>query len=245
MRIEDIEYMVRGSRMVGHLAIDDGPPRSRPGVLVCHEGPGLDEHAKGRAERLAGLGYAAFALDYHGEGKPLEQDEMMGRLGALMGDPDRIRELADAGLAILLAQDEVDPTRVAAIGYCFGGTMALELARSGADLAVVVGFHSGLGTQRPARPSEVKAGILVCIGADDPMVPAEQRAAFEQEMRAADVDWRMNLYGGAVHSFTNPNAELSGFPGVAYHQPTDERSWRAMLDFFDERLGPVDRTLNR
>jgi dienelactone hydrolase len=239
MRIEDIEYTVGGRRMVGHLAIADGQPGSRPGVLVCHEGPGLDEHAKGRAERLAGLGYAAFALDYHGDGKPLQQDEMMGRLGALMGDPDTTRELAHAGLAILLAQEEVDPTRLAAIGYCFGGTMALELARSGADLGVVVGFHSGLGTQRPARSGEVRAGILVCIGADDPMVPAEHRAAFEQEMRDADVDWRMNLYGGAVHSFTNPNAEMSGFPGVAYHQPTDERSWRAMLDFFDERLGPV------
>jgi len=164
---------------------------------------------------------------------------MMGRLGALMGDPEEIRELAEAGLGVLLAQDEVDPARVAAIGYCFGGTMALELARSGADLAVAVGFHSGLGTQRPARAGQVKAGILVCIGADDPMVPAEQRLAFEEEMRAAEVDWRLNLYGGAVHSFTNPRAGLSGFPGVAYHQPTDERSWRAMLDFFDERLGPV------
>jgi dienelactone hydrolase len=238
MRIEDIEYTVGGNRMVGHLAVHDERSGPRPGVLVCHEGPGLDEHAKGRAERLAGVGYAAFALDYHGDGRPLERDEMMGRLGALMGDTDKIREAASAGLAILLAQDEVDPARVAAIGYCFGGTMALELARSGADLAAVVGFHSGLGTQRPARAGDIKAGILVCIGADDPMVPAEQRAAFEQEMRAADVDWRMNIYGGAVHSFTNPNAELSGFPGVAYHQLTDERSWRAMLDFFDERLGP-------
>ncbi len=117
--------------------------------------------------------------------------------------------------------------------------MALELARSGADVDVVVGFHSGLGTRRPARHGEVKAGILVCIGADDPMVPSEQRATFEQEMRAAEVDWRMNIYGGAVHSFTNPKAGLSGFPGVAYDQRTDERSWRAMLDFIDERLGPA------
>ena len=239
MRIEDIDYTVGGRRMIGHLAVGEGPAGSRPGVLVCHEGPGLDEHAKGRAERLADLGYAAFALDYHGDGKPLERDEMMGRLGGLMGDPDQIRELARAGLSILLAQDEVDASRMAAIGYCFGGTMALELARSGAELAAVVGFHSGLGTGRPAQPGEVRASILVCIGADDPMVPAEQRSAFEAEMRAADVDWRMNLYGGAVHSFTNPNAELSGFPGVAYHQATDERSWRAMLDFFGERFGPV------
>jgi dienelactone hydrolase len=239
MRIEDIEYTVEGTRMIGHLAVDDERPGVRPGVLVCHEGPGLDEHAKGRAERLAGLGYAAFALDYHGEGKPLQRDEMMGRLGPLMGEPERIRDLGRAGMEILLAQGEVDPTRVAAIGYCFGGTMALELARSGASLSVVVGFHSGLGTNSPAHPGDIKAGILVCIGSEDPMVPAEQRAAFEQEMRAAEVDWRMNIYGGAVHSFTNPEAEIMGFPGVGYHQPTDERSWRAMLDFFDERFGPV------
>src|SRR5438067_343706 len=142
MRIEDIEYTVGDRRMVGHLAVDESSPGSRPGVLVCHEGPGLDGHAKGRAERLAGLGFAAFALDYHGEGKPLERDEMMGRLGTLMGDPDQIRELARAGLSILLAQEEVDPARLAAIGYCFGGTMALELARSGAELGAVVGFHS-------------------------------------------------------------------------------------------------------
>jgi dienelactone hydrolase len=239
MRIEDVEYTVGGSRMVGHLAIDDEKSGPRPGVLVCHEGPGLDEHAKDRAERLAGLGYAAFALDYHGEGKPLERDEVMERLGVLMGDPDTTRELGRAGLAILLAQAEVDPTRVAAIGYCFGGTMALELARDGADLAVVVGFHSGLGTRRPAQAGGVKAGILVCIGADDPLVPAEQRVAFEEEMRAGDVDWRMNIYGGAVHSFTNPNADLAGIPAVAYSQRTDQRSWRAMLDFFDERFGPA------
>jgi len=236
MRIEDVEYTVGGSRMVGHLVIDEEPSGPRPGVLVCHEGPGLDEHAKDRAERLARLGYAAFALDYHGDGKPLVRDEVMGRLGALMGDPDKIQQLGRAGLAILLDQPEVDPARVAAIGYCFGGTMALELARGGADLAVVVGFHSGLGTQRPAQAGAVKAEILVCIGADDPMVPLEQRAAFEQEMRGAEVSWRMNIYGGTVHSFTNPNADLAGIPGVAYEQLTDERSWRAMLDFFDERL---------
>jgi dienelactone hydrolase len=239
MRIEDIEYRAGGIDMIGHLAVDDERPGSRPGVLVCHEGFGLDEHAKGRADRLASLGYAAFALDYHGGGKPLAREDAMARLGTLMGDADMIRGLASAGLEILLAQEEVDRARLAAIGFCFGGTMALELARGGADLGVVVGFHSGLQTPRPAGAGDVKAGILVCIGADDPLVPAEQRAAFEQEMRAAEVDWRMNIYGGAVHSFTNPNASLAGIPGLAYDEATDERSWRAMLDFFDERFGPV------
>ena len=163
----------------------------------------------------------------------------MKRIGAFYRDPLRVRDIAMAGLEILLQEPRTDPQRLAAIGYCFGGTMALELARGGADLAVAVGFHSGLQTQRPAVAGEVKAKVLVCIGADDPIVPPEQRLAFEQEMRAAEVDWRMNLYGGAEHSFTNPNAGQSGMPGLAYDQATDERSWRAMLDFFDERLGPV------
>jgi dienelactone hydrolase len=239
MRIEDIEYTVAGIRYVGHVASEEGTERSRPAVLVCHEGTGLDEHAKDRAERLAGLGYVAFALDYFGDGQPIPRDELMARLGPLMADPDLTRELAAAGLAVLLDQEETDPSRVAAIGYCFGGTMALELARSGADLGAVVGFHSGLATRRPAQAGEVKAPILVCVGADDPMVPSEQRAAFEEEMRAAEVDWRMNLYGGAVHSFTNPKATGADMPGIAYHGPTDQRSWRAMLDFFEERFGPV------
>lgn len=237
--MKDIEYAFEGRRLVGHLAVDDQRTGKRPAVLIAHEGPGLDDHAKGRAERLAGLGYIAFALDYHGDGKPLPRDGMMERLGALMGDPDRTRALGRAGLEVLLAQEEADPGRVAAIGYCFGGTLALELARSGADLAAVVGFHSGLSTSRPEDARNIKGSVLVCIGADDPLVPAAQRVGFEEEMRAAGVDWRMNLYGGAVHSFTNPGADPSAFAGVAYHRPTDERSWRAMLDLFDEKLGPV------
>jgi dienelactone hydrolase len=236
MRVEDIEYTVEGRRMVGHLAVDDERSGKRPAVLVAHEGPGLDDHAKGRAERLAGLGYVAFALDYHGDGKPVPLDEMMARLGPLMSNPDKTRTLARAGLDILLAQEQTDPDRVAAIGYCFGGTMALELARSGADLVAVVGFHAGLGTSRPEDARQIKGSVLVCIGAEDPLIPAEQRAAFEQEMREGGVDWRMNLYGGAVHSFTNPRADGSGVPGVAFHGPTDERSWRAMLDLFEERF---------
>ena len=237
MRIEDIEYAAEGRRLVGHLAVDDARTGRRPAVLVCHEGPGLDEHAKDRAERLAALGYAAFALDYHGDGKRLEPERVMERLGGLMGKPDSIRQLARAGLEVLIAQPEVDPTRIAAIGYCFGGTMALELARDGADISVVVGFHSGLATQSPAKAGQVKAAILACIGADDPLVPTEQRIAFEEEMRAGDVDWRLYLYGRAEHSFTNPKAGDMAMAGVAYHEPTDQRTWRAMLDFFDERFG--------
>jgi len=229
----DIEYHHDGNRYVGHLALPDGEA-SAPAVLVCHEGPGLDEHAKGMAVRLADLGFIAFALDYHGDGQPLELSQLRERLGPLRDSPELTRALGLAGLQVLLAQPRVDPACVAAIGFCFGGTMALELARAGTDLRAVVGFHSGLGTSHPQDASAITATVLVCIGADDPMIPAEQRAEFEQEMRAGGVDWRMHLHGGAVHSFTNPNAGRMGNPAVAYHELTASRSWRAMLDLFDE-----------
>ena len=216
--------------------IRTGP--SRPAILVAHEGPGLSDHAKGRARRLAGLGYVAFALDYHGDGVPLPREQMMERLGPLMSDPERTRVLARAGLAQLLAQPTADPARVGAIGFCFGGTMVLELARGGAEVKATVGFHSGLQTARPGDAHQITGSVLVCIGADDPMIPPAQRQAFEDEMRAGEVDWRMNVYGGAVHSFTNVDASGFGMPGIGYHEPTDRRSWAAMLDLFDEQFGP-------
>ncbi len=236
MRIEDIAYTAEGRDMLGMLAVDESYEGARPAVLVCHEGPGLEDHAKTKATRLAELGYIAFALDYHGGGKPMAGDEMMARVMGLMGAPEETRRLGTAGLDVLLAQPGVDASRVAAIGYCFGGTMALELARGGADLKAVVGFHSGLATARPQDAANITGKVLVCIGADDAMVPLEQRIAFEEEMRAADVDWRMNVYGGARHSFTNPRADDFGMDAVKYHQPTDERSWRAMIDLFGESI---------
>jgi dienelactone hydrolase len=239
VRIDDIEYEADGRRMVGHLAVDESKTGRRPAVLLAHEGGGLDDNVKGRADRLAQLGYVAFALDYFGDGKPPPREEAMERLMPLMSDPDRIRALGRAGLDVLLAQPEADPDRVAAIGFCFGGTMVLELARSGADLKAVVGFHSGLATTRPDDARNIVGRVLVCIGADDPLVPPEQRRAFEEEMRAGGVDWRMHVHGGAKHSFTNVNAHQVGIPGIEYHQPTDERSWRAMIDLFDEALGPI------
>ncbi len=234
METKSISYDFAGTEMIGYLALPDAPG-PRPGVLVSHEGPGLDVHAKSKADRLAALGYVAFALDYHGGGQRMaDMAAMMAKLGTLRDDPLAIRALGKAGLAVLLAQPQVDHARVAAIGYCFGGTMSLELARAGIDLKAAIGFHSGLGTARPEDATNITAKVLVCIGADDPLIPVEQRSAFEAEMRAGNVDWRMNLYGGAAHSFTNPNASQMGMPGIAYHQLTDERSWRAMLDLFAE-----------
>lgn len=237
METREIEYQADGMRAVGYLAIPDGTDK-RPGVLVSHEGPGIDDHAKGRARRIAEeLGYVAFALDYIGDGQRLaDLQQTMARLGPLMADPLKTRRIGQAGLDVLTAQPRVDTDRLAAIGYCFGGTMSLELARGGAPLKAVVGFHSGLATARPDDASNITGKVLVCIGTEDPLIPPDQRADFEKEMRAGGVDWRMNLYGGAAHSFTNPSASAMGVPGIEYHQPTDLRSWDAMLDLFNETL---------
>jgi dienelactone hydrolase len=240
MRHEDIGYEADGLDMIGHLVVDESRTTPGPAVLVSHEGGGLDDHAKGKAERLAALGYVVFALDYHGGGARPPREQAMAHLQAIRQDPDRIRAIGRAGLDLLLAQEATDPARVAAIGFCFGGTLSLELARGGADLKAVVGFHSGLSTPRPADARNIVGSVLVCIGSEDPIVTPEQRAGFEQEMRDAGVDWRLDLYGGAGHSFTNPAADELGLAGFGYDASTDERSWRAMIDLFDERFGRPD-----
>jgi len=238
MQSEDIEYFIDGTRYVGHMATPEGDGL-RPAVLVCHEGPGLTGHARDRARRLADeLGYVAFALDYHGDGKPLAPDDVMPRLVPLMNDKTETRKRARAGLDVLLSHPLADPARLGAMGYCFGGTMSLELARGGAPVHAVVGFHSGLANAQPADAANITGKVLVCIGVDDPIIPPAQRAAFEDEMNAAHVDWQMILYSGAGHSFTNKLADGSR-PGFQYHQPSDDRSWRAMTDFFHEVLGPA------
>jgi dienelactone hydrolase len=206
-------------------------------VIVAHEGGGLTEHARTSARRLAEAGFIAFALDYYGDGQPLsDMSQVMTRLGVWMADPTGIRVRAHAALEVLIAQPETDATRLAAIGYCFGGTTVLEMARAGEPLKAVVGFHSGLATARPAQAGVVQPKVLVQIGADDLIIPVEQRAAFEAEMTAAGVDWRMAVYGGAGHSFTNPDSSRLNRPGFAYHEASDKRSWRLMLDLFDEVL---------
>jgi dienelactone hydrolase len=236
MSLQAIAYEADGVKMIGQLAVGSGPGK-RPGILVAHESPGVTEHVTRVAERLADLGYAAFALDYQGGGVPVtDRAEMMRRFEAFMADPSHIRSRMRAALDVLTGQPAVNNERLAVIGYCYGGTAALELARSGADLKAVVGFHCGLATVRPQDGVNIKGKVLACIGADDPVVPAEQRAAFEQEMTSAKVDWRMNLYGGTGHSFTNPEADSWGMPGFAYNAQSDRRAWNAMLDLFAETL---------
>src|SRR4051812_33252564 len=157
MKIQDIEYHADGARLVGYLAVDDSHAGKRPGVLVAPEGGGLVDLTKSIARRLAEAGYVAFAMDYYGDGKPLsDRNEVMPRINAFMAEPGTIRSRAAEALAVLARQPETDPTRLAAIGYCFGGTTVLELARSGAELRAVVGFHSGLGTTKPAEVGAVR-----------------------------------------------------------------------------------------
>ena len=240
VRIEDIEYEVDGRTMIGRLAVDEYRLGPRPSVLVCHEGPGLDEHVKGRAVRLASLGYLAFALDYQGGGQPKPRDEAMAALGELMADRPRIKRMARAGLDAMLAQEQADASRVAAIGYCFGGSMTIELARDGADLKAIAGFHPGFPANAVDESRAIRARVLMCCGADDPFVPPEVRHAFEAEMIEAGVaDWRIELYGKVGHSFTNPRADGLGLPGLAYDAAADRRSWRSLLDLLEESLGPV------
>ena len=237
MHVEDISYDVDGITMIGHLAYDDSTNDTRAAVLLSHEGPGLDDHVKGRAERLAELGYVAFALDYHGGGVPVPFEEMMDRLGVLMADPAKTRARGLAGLDVLLSQPQADASRVAAIGYCFGGTMSLEIGCSGADVKAIVGFHPGIGGGRADDLKNIKGSVLMCLGTEDPFVPLEQRLAWEKDMKDAGVaDWTLELYGGVGHSFTNPAAGELGMPGIEFHKESDERSWASMRRLFAETI---------
>lgn len=229
-----VAYSAEGVDFIGTVFVPLGSGPA-PGVLVAHESNGITRHTLDAAERLAGLGFVALTVDYQGGGISLtDRDEMMRRYAWFMADPSHIRTRLEAARAVLLAQPRVDASRVAAVGYCYGGTAVLELARSGADLKAVVGFHSGLQTARPQDASAIRAKVLVQIGADDPVIPPDQRTAFEQEMTASGVDWRMVVYGNTGHSFTNPEIDAYGLPGFRYQAESDRRSWAAMKDLFAE-----------
>ena len=229
-----VAYSAEGVEFVGALFLPEGSGKA-PGVLVAHESPGVTGHTLDAAERLAGLGFVALATDYQGGGQVVtDREEMMRRFAWFMEDPSHIRARMGAALEALIAQPRVNAWRLAAVGYCYGGTAALELARGGADLKAVVGFHSGLATARPGDAAAIKGKVLVQIGADDPVIPAEQRSAFEVEMTSAGVDWRMALYGRTGHSFTNPEADNWGMPGFAYQADSDRRSWALMREHFAE-----------
>lgn len=229
-----VEYQHGGTVFKGHLAYDDAKTGKRPGVLVVHEWWGLNDYVRSRVDQLARLGYVAFALDMYGKDvwttDPNKAKELMGHL---QGSP-LLRARANAGLDILRNNQRVDPKRIAAIGYCFGGTTVLELAFGGADVAGVASFHGGLTVPKPEDEGKIKAKILVLHGADDSFISADAINAFQEAMRKANADWQMVYFGGTVHSFTNPGADRVGIKGIAYNRKADERSWGYLQMFFKE-----------
>lgn len=230
-----VEYKQGDTVLEGYLAWDDAKKAKQPGVLIVHEWTGINDHMKQRAEMLAKLGYVAFAADIYGKGiRPTNREESAATAGIYKSDRPLMRARAQAGLETLKKQKLVDPQRIAAIGYCFGGTTVLELARDGADVKGVVSFHGGLSTPTPQDAGKIKSKVLVLHGADDPYVKAEEVAAFQQEMRDAKVDWQFISYGNAVHSFTNKAAGTDNSKGAAYNEKADKRSWEAMRAFFAE-----------
>lgn len=229
-----VEYKQGDTTLEGYLAYDDSFSGRRPGVLVVHQWMGLTDYEENRAVMLANLGYVAFCADIYGKGvRPQDYKAAGAEAAKYKTDRALLRLRVNAGLDELRRNELVDPKRIAAIGYCFGGTTVIELARSGAELNGIVSFHGGLDSPTPADGKNIKSKVLVCHGADDPFEKPEDLAAFEKEMRDANVDWRLIKYGGAVHSFTQPMADGS-LPGAKYNARADKRSWQDMKSFLAE-----------
>jgi dienelactone hydrolase len=236
MQTHDIDYRSDAANLRGYLAFDETISAPRPGVLVFHEGLGLGDFEMARVRMLADLGYVALAADMYGDRRRARNlQEVATLVGDIRNRPELMRARGRAALTTLAALPQVDANRVAAIGFCFGGAVVLELARDGADLKAAVSFHGVLTTQAPAVAGSVKARVLVCTGADDPLAPPDQVKAFEDEMRAAKVkDWQVISYGNTLHGFTNPAADGSMLRSALYSAQADRRSWASMRDLFDE-----------
>jgi dienelactone hydrolase len=236
LRGKTVDYKEGKAALSGYVVFDDAVQGKRPGVVVIPDWMGPSDFTKDRADMLARMGYVAVVADIYGKNvRPKDASEAKAQVAIYKGNRPLLRARAKAALDLLLAQKETDPARTAAIGYCFGGTAALELARSGAPLTGLVTFHGGLDTPTPQDAKNIKAKVLVLAGADDPFVPAEQRTAFEKEMKDGNVaDWQMVSYSGAVHAFAVPSAGNDPSKGAAYNARADHRSWQAMKDFFVE-----------
>jgi dienelactone hydrolase len=241
-----VEYELDGLTLTGRLALPAGEGRC-PGVLLGHEGIGLNDFQRERADRLAKHGYAAFAMDYHGRWFS-DPAETMAFLEPLLADQQRLRAIGRDALAVLLDQPRVDPERVAAVGYGTGGTIVLELGRQGADLRAIAAVNPVLANPEPASARNLRCPVLICVGSEDRLVTVAQRAAFAAEMQTAGADWRLVIYGGAEHAFHHPPVNPDGslaegdthqipkLPGVGYHPAHAARAWRAVLDLLDETL---------
>jgi dienelactone hydrolase len=220
----------------GFVAYDDAAKGKRPGVLVAHEWWGLNDFARTQAKRLAQLGYVAFAVDMYGEGKTTADFAIAAKLaGSVRGTP-LMRKRIVAGLDALLRQENVDPRRIAAIGFCFGGTSVLDLAYSGADVKGIVTFHGGLFSLSQEDAGHVKAKFLILHGADDPTMTRDTINQFQESLRKAGVDWQMVYFGNAVHSFSNPASGNDKSKGMAYNPLAAQRSWKNMEVFLQDIL---------
>lgn len=235
---KEISYQQGDTVMKGLVAYDDSIKEKRPGILVVHEWWGHNDYARKRARMLAELGYTALAVDMYGDGKTADHPEDAGKFsGAVGGNLPLAKARFDAAIEELKHQSSVDPDKLAAIGYCFGGGIVINMARMGTDLDGVVSFHGSIATKSPAKEGDIKTRIRAFNGASDPFVTAEQIEAFEAEMNNAAVDYKLVNYPGAKHSFTNPDADSYGkkfnLP-LEYNKKADEDSWQAMQAFFKE-----------
>lgn len=236
MKTQAVDYRHGDTVLEGYLAYDDSIPAKRPGVLIVPDFVGVNAFTHKRCEMIAELGYVGFVADVYGKGvKPAGHQEALAEARKYRSNRPLLRARLAAGLDVLRGTPEVGP-RIGVIGYCFGGMAALELARSGADVAGTVCFHGNLDTPNPADAANIKGSILILNGAADPMVPADTIAAFEKEMREAKVDWQFVNYGGAMHAYTAWDVATDLQKGVAYDATADRRSWAAMREFLSEVL---------
>ena len=240
MDLASRDYQASGQRFTGFLADGSGGGRV-PAVLVLHEGGGLTEQTKARAAQLGKAGYVAFAMDLFGPevappvpGRPETMAKAQAVVRALRDDVGELRARVTAALGVLAAHDHVDAARLAAIGYCFGGAAAIELARTGAPLKATIGFHAGILPGTAEDDAAIRGKVLLCHGAVDPVVPLAQIIAFTEGLSAARKDWQLHVYGGVGHSFTNPEIDAWSLPGFAHDEAADRRSWAAMLQLFSE-----------
>ena len=235
IKTETVEYECGNVILEGYLAYDDSIKGKMPGVMIIHQWTGLQDYEKKRACQIAELGYAAFAIDIYGKGiRPSNPTDAGKQAAIYRSDRKLMRERAQAGLDQLKSFKFVDADKIAVMGYCFGGGAALELARSGADIAGTVSFHGNLDTPNPDDAKKIKGKVLVLHGADDPHVPPPQVSGFQEEMRKAMVDWMFVAYGNAVHAFTDASAGNDNSKGAAYNKKADERSWEEMKRFYRE-----------
>jgi dienelactone hydrolase len=237
IKTEALEYKQGATVLQGYVAWDDAIAGKRPGILVVHEWWGHNAHARNQAERLAKLGYVGFALDMYGKGKvathPNDAKTFMTEATA---DPKVVKARFDAAMAELKKRPQVDAKQIGVIGYCFGGSVALDMARSGEPLAVVATFHGALGSKLKAKPG-IKPRILVLHGADDSMIPKDQVEAFKAEMTRAKARFEVVEYPDAKHGFTNPDADKAGVPGLGYNAKADRESWAALTKLLGEVFG--------